>query len=100
MIARLRQRLGDQLRFVFRHFPLVDKHPRAQQAAEAYEAAAQQGRFWAMHDLLFQHQEDLELDDLYGYADAAGLDLEKFKDDLSRRVYAPRVLRDAARNRR
>jgi protein-disulfide isomerase len=99
-IKRLRQRYQQQLRFVFRHFPLVDKHPLAQQAAEASEAAAHQGRFWDMHDLLFEHQEELEIENLYGYAEAAGLDLQKFKDDLHGRVYASRVLHDVKSGRR
>src|SRR6478672_11340373 len=79
---RLRERFEHQVRLVYRHFPLTDKHPFAQQAAEASEAAAQQGRFWVMHDLLFEHQEDLETEDLYRYAEAAGLDLPWFKADL------------------
>ena len=70
-MKRLRDRFQEQLRFVFRHFPLVDKHPLAQQAAEASEAAAHQGRFWVMHDLLFVHQDDLEIVDLYESPDRA-----------------------------
>lgn len=96
----LRERFAHQLRFVFRHFPLIEKHPNAQQAAEASEAAAHQGRFWEMHDLLFEHQEDLESEDLYGYAESAGLDLPSFKDDLHSRVYASRVLYDVKAGRR
>jgi protein-disulfide isomerase len=99
-VRRLREQFADQLRFVFRHFPLVDKHPLAQQAAEASEAAARQGRFWVMHDLLFEHQEDLELEDLYRYAQAAGLDLQAFKSDLHGRVHASRVLHDVKSGRR
>jgi formate-nitrite transporter family protein len=99
-IKRVRQRFEHQLRFVFRHFPLIEKHPLAQQAAEASEAAARQGRFWVMHDLLFEHQEDLETEDLYGYADSAGLDVRLFKDDLHGRVHASRVLHDVKSGRR
>src|SRR5437588_10029100 len=62
IIKRLRARLGDRLRFVFRHFPLLRKHPLAQQAAEASEAADVEDQFWAMHDLLFEHQEALEIE--------------------------------------
>lgn len=97
---RLRQRFDGQFRLVYRHFPLIDKHPLAQQAAEASEAAAGQGRFWVLHDLLFQHQEDLEEDDLYRYAEAAGLDLPQFRADLHGRVYASRVLADVRSGRR
>jgi formate-nitrite transporter family protein len=99
-VRRLRERFAQQLRFVYRHFPLVDKHPLAQQAAEASEAAARQGRFWVMHDLLFEHQEDLELENLYEYAEAAGLDLPSFKQDLHGRVHASRVLHDVKSGRR
>jgi protein-disulfide isomerase len=73
MLKDLRARLKGQMRFVFRHFPLIDKHPLAQQAAEAAEAAASQGQFWPMHDALFEHQDALEREDLYRYADAAQL---------------------------
>ena len=97
---RLRERFEHQLRLVYRHFPLIDRHPCAQQAAEASEAAAQQGRFWVMHDLLFQHQEDLETEDLCRYAEAAGLDLSLFKTDLHGRVHASRVLFDVGSGRR
>jgi protein-disulfide isomerase len=99
-MKRLRLRLQDQLRFVFRHFPLIEKHPFAQQAAEASEAAAHQGRFWVMHDLLFEHQDDLDVADLYRYAETAGLDLRTFKEDLHGRVYASRVLHDVRSGRR
>ena len=75
MLKDLRTRLKHQMRFVFRHFS--DKHPLAQQAAEAAEAAASQGQFWTMHDLLFEHQDALEIDDLYRYADVARLDLSR-----------------------
>jgi formate-nitrite transporter family protein len=97
---RLREQLEHQLRLVYRHFPLNDKHPLAQQAAEASEAAAQQGRFWVMHDLLFEHQENLETEDLYRYAETAGLDLQRFKADLHGRVHAARVLADVKSGRR
>jgi|SRR6476646_2558806 protein-disulfide isomerase len=97
---RLRERFEHQLRLVYRHFPLIDRHPFAQHAAEASEAAAQQGRFWVMHDLLFEHQEDLEVEDLYRYAEAAGLDLPWFKADLHGRVHTSRVLFDVRSGRR
>ncbi|MGH9886565.1 MAG: DsbA family protein, partial [bacterium] len=77
MLKAVQRSLGDQLRFVFRNFPLVEQHPHAQQAAEAAEAAAVQGKFWEMHDMLFEHQNALETADLVGYARARGLDAER-----------------------
>jgi protein-disulfide isomerase len=85
---------GADVRFVFRHLPLTDVHEHAQIAAEASEAAATQGAFWEMHDLLFQHQDALEVDDLAGYARDLDLDADRFSDDLQRRRYALRVERD------
>lgn len=94
VIKRLQASLKDQLRFVFRHFPLIHKHPLAQQASEAAEAAGAQGQFWAMYDLLFENQDALGEDDLEGYAAMLGLDTARFKDELSRKLYAARVGRD------
>lgn len=85
---------GDGLRYVFRHLPLSDVHPRAQVAAEAAEAAAAQGAFWEMHDLLFAHQGALRPSDLIGYAEQLGLDTERFGDELRRHVHAPRIAED------
>lgn len=85
---------GDELRFVFRHLPLADVHPRAPLAAEAAEAAAAQGNFWEMHDLLFAHQDALAPVDLVRYAEELGLDVERFRSELRRRAYAPRVAED------
>jgi Na+/H+ antiporter NhaA len=84
---------GD-VRYVWRHLPLNDVHPRAQMAAEASEAAAAQDRFWEMHDLLLDHQDALRLSDLAGYAERLGLDVERFTDDLRRRAYAGRIAED------
>ena len=92
----LRQRFGDDLRYVVRNLPLTDVHPRAELAAEAAEAAAAQGRFWEMHDRLFAHQDALEPDDLVAHAEAIGLDVERFSRELSEGVYAPRVRDDVA----
>jgi Na+/H+ antiporter NhaA len=86
--------IGDDVRFVFRHLPLTDVHPHAQLAAEATEAAGEQGRFWEMHDLLFEHQDALTGRDLLRYAEDLGLDLERFRKDLKRHEHAPRVARD------
>jgi protein-disulfide isomerase len=84
---------GD-LAFVFRHLPLNDVHPRAQLAAEASEAAADQGSFWEMHDVLFQHQDALTLADLRTYAADLGLDVERFTREIQDRRHALRVARD------
>jgi Na+/H+ antiporter NhaA len=84
---------GD-VRYVWRHLPLSDVHPRAQLAAEATEAAAAQGAFWEMHDLLLDHQGDLRAPDLLAYAEQLGLDLERFRDDLGDNEHAPRVEED------
>jgi protein-disulfide isomerase len=84
------------VRFVWRHLPLTGVHPQAQVAAEASEAAAAQGKFWAMHDLLLANQEHLHTDDLVGYADRLGLDVERFEADLGSRVNQGRVDEDVA----
>jgi protein-disulfide isomerase len=84
---------GD-VRYVWRHLPLSDVHPEAQMAAEAAEAAAEQGAFWEMHDLLFRHQDALRPGELVRYAGELGLDVERFRDDLRRRTRAARVAED------
>jgi Na+/H+ antiporter NhaA len=96
VLRKLLADFGDELRFVFRNLPLSDVHPRAQLAAEAAEAAGAQGKFWEMHDLLFQHQDALAPQDLVRYAEELGLDVERFRDDLRRRAYAPRIAEDVA----
>ena len=87
------------LRFAFRHFPLPAKHPHAQKAAEAAEAAAAQGRFWEMHDLLFSNQAALELEDLRRYAGELGLDVDRFDAELESSAHAARVGVDVASGR-
>jgi len=86
--------LGGQLRFVFRHFPLAEAHPHARLAAQAAEAAAAQGRFWEMHDMLFEHQEALANEDLVSYAGLLGLDTAQFARDLEAGTYEKRVRDD------
>jgi Na+/H+ antiporter NhaA len=92
----VRELLGDfgDVRYVWRHLPLNDVHPHAELAAEAAEAAADQDAFWEMHDLLLTHQGALELDDLVGYAEQLGLDVERFGNDLRTRAGAGRVADD------
>jgi protein-disulfide isomerase len=97
IVKRAQRELGGSLRFVFRNFPLAEIHPHARLAAQAAEAAAGQGRFWEMHDMLFEHQDALEPDDLVGYAKALGLDTAQFARELEAGTYAKRV-RDDFRN--
>lgn len=92
-IKRIMQRMGDRLRLVFRHFPLVAIHKHAQAAAEASEAAAAQGRFWEMHDRLFA-DENLEMDAILEHAEEIGLDTDRFERELKEHTYAQRVHED------
>ncbi|PWJ08416.1 Na+/H+ antiporter NhaA [Streptomyces sp. NWU49] len=92
----LRQRFGDRLRYVFRHLPLPDVHEHSELAARAAVAADAQGRFWQMHDLLFAHQDQLEFEDIVGYAAQLGLDVERFLEDLDSERTAARVRADVA----
>ncbi len=92
----VRELLADHgdVRYVWRHLPLTDVHPHAELAAEAAEAAADQGAFWPMHDLLLRRQDALLLPDLLRYAAETGLDAERFRDYLTRRAGAARVAAD------
>ncbi|WP_213959496.1 MULTISPECIES: thioredoxin domain-containing protein [unclassified Variovorax] len=91
---------GNDLRFVFRHFPLREVHPHAELAAEAAEAAGAQHKFWQFHDLLFAHQ--LQLDDKHvrQYAQQAGLDMARFANEMSDHVYRQRVQEQIESGRR
>ena len=93
VIRELLRDHGD-VRYVWRHLPLNDVHPHAELAAEAAEAAAAQGAFWEMHDLLLEHQDALTPDDLVGYASELGLDVDRFTDDLETHAGAARVAED------
>jgi Na+/H+ antiporter NhaA len=92
-VRELLRDFGD-VRYVWRHLPLTDVHPHAQLAAEATEAAARQGAFWELHDLLLEHQGALTTRDLIGYASSLGLDIERFTADLRKHVGAARVAED------
>jgi len=94
IVKDVQRRLGATLRLVFRNFPLAEMHPHAQHAAEAAEAAGAQGRFWEMHDALFEHQRSLDDRSLVQYAKALGLDHDKLQSDVTAHVYAPRVRED------
>jgi Na+/H+ antiporter NhaA len=93
-IRELLVEFEDDLRYVWRHLPLNDVHADAQLAAEAAEAAAAQGSFWPMHDLLLTHQGSLALPDLRDHASELDLDLDRFWDDLRGRKHAPRIAED------
>jgi len=95
-IERVEQELSGQVRFAFRHFPLTQVHPHALAASAAAEAAARQGRFWEMHDLLFHRQNALEDDDLRSYANELGLDLARFDRDRTAPDVLARIERDVA----
>lgn len=82
---------GPAMRFVFRHFPLREVHPHAERAAEAAEAAGAQHRFWEMHNLLFEHQRQLDDDHLLVYARQLRLDIARFENELRDQVYRQRV---------
>ena len=94
IVTELQDRMGERLRFVFRNFPITTSHPHAEQAAEAAEAAAAQGRFWEMHDHLYENQRRLGDQDLYAYAEELGLDVQLFEKELAGHVHAPRVRED------
>ena len=93
IVRELLRDFGD-VRYVWRHLPLNDVHPNTQLAAEAAEAAADQGAFWEMYDLMLAHQDALRPDDLIGYAEQLGLDVERFTDDLRTHAGAARVAED------
>lgn len=94
IVKEVERILGDELRSVFRNFPLGDMHPHAVGAAEAAESAAAQGRFWEMHDRLYEHQDRETTDDLIEHARVLGLDVERFKSDLQEHTYEPRIQED------
>jgi protein-disulfide isomerase len=91
VVQDIMKQFGDQIYFVFRNFPLNDIHPHAQHAAEAAEAAAAQDKFWQMHDYLFEHQKALDDLHLLEYAQKVGVDIGKFKKEMSGHIYAPLI---------
>jgi protein-disulfide isomerase len=94
IVRAIQQQLGDQLRFVFRNFPLTEIHPHALHAAIAAEAAAVQGKFWQMHDYIFHHQHTLEDADLEQFAEAVGLDLQQYGRALAEQRALARIEED------
>jgi protein-disulfide isomerase len=94
ILKQVTKRLGRRLRFVFRNFPLADMHPHAEHAAEAAESVAARGgqkAFWAMHDLMFEHQRHLDDASLAKYAAQAGVDAKGVLEDLRNETYAAQV---------
>jgi protein-disulfide isomerase len=91
IVKEIQKRLGNDLLFVFRNFPLKEIHPHAQHAAEAAEAAAAQGKFWDMHDYLFEHQRALDDNHLLKYAATLGIDTDKFRKEMSVHIYASQI---------
>jgi protein-disulfide isomerase len=94
VVRALQQELGDQLRFVYRNFPLIEIHPHALHAAFAAEGAAAQGKFWEMHDAIFHHQHTLEDADLAQFAETVGLDLEQYTRDMTEQRGLARIKED------
>ena len=94
IVQELERRIGHQFKFAFRQFPLAQIHPHARNAAYAAEAAGRQGRFWAMHDVLFDNQQHLADGDLLAYAEALGLDTGQFIADVGSPQVAQKVRDD------
>ena len=94
VVKDVQRHMGDRLRFVFRNFPISTSHPHAQGAAEAAEAAGAQGKFWEMHDMLYEHQAMLDQGHLQRMAQQVGVDGEQFKEDMAERRYEKRVRDD------
>lgn len=94
VVEMVRRALGNRLRFVFRHFPLAQMHPHAQDAAEAAEAAAVQDKFWEMHDTLYTHQDALDEAHLVRYAISLGVDPMLVRRALAEDAYLDRVRAD------
>src|SRR5262245_12297048 len=94
VVKDLKQRVGNLMRFVFRNFPLTTVHPHSERAAEAAKAAGAQGKSWEMHDLLFEHQQALEDEDLWGYAALVGLDIPRFVREMREGPYLNRIRED------
>lgn len=94
VVDAVQRRMGERLRFVFRHFPLTTVHPHAELAAEAAEAAGAQRMFWDMHDTLYHHQRELDPAHLTAFAQILGLDLERFHTDVASHAHLPKVRED------
>jgi protein-disulfide isomerase len=94
ILKDVQARMGKSLRFVFRNFPITSIHPQAFIAAEAAEAAGAQGKFWPMHDKLYEHQHDLTPEGLVTYAEQLGLDMDRFIREVNDQTHAKRIKAD------
>jgi protein-disulfide isomerase len=94
IIKNLQRSLGTDLKFIFRNFPLSEIHPDAFNAAVAAEAAGLQQKYWDMHDIIFEHQQQLDFESLFLYAKTIGLDLERFKNDIQKDMLVTKVEQD------
>ena len=94
VIRNIRRELGKKLRFVFRNFPLAKIHPQARPTAIAAEAAALQGKFWEMHDIIFEHQDILSAGNMVLFAKNIGLDIAQFENDIQLKALFDRVEQD------
>ena len=94
IVREIQRRLGDDLCFAFRHFPLTNVHPHAEHAAEAAEAAGEQGDFWPMHETLFDNQDALDDESLTEYAAALGLNEVRFIQEVVSGAHAQRIRDD------
>jgi formate-nitrite transporter family protein len=94
VVKQLQRRVGENMCFVFRNFPLTEVHPFAEGAAEAAEAAGEQGKFWEMHDALYENQNALAPEELVGYAKRLHLDVPRFTTELTARANAKRIRED------
>jgi|SRR5579871_376029 protein-disulfide isomerase len=94
VVKELQKRMKGKMAFAFRNFPLANAHPHAELAAEAAEAAAAQGKFWEMHDLLYENQDALDPENLVEYATSLKLDVARFTKEMNERVYTSKVKDD------
>jgi protein-disulfide isomerase len=90
-VKLLLERFDERVRFAFRHFPLAEVHPHAMMAAQAAETAGAQGKFWQMHDLLFENQTHLKAQHLHSYAERLGLDMARYTAEMDDEIYLQRV---------
>lgn len=94
IVKRLQKHFGDRLRFVFRNFPLIDNHPHAGIAAMSAEFAATKGKFWEMHDILYENQTSLELSDIMNYAKSLNLPINELKNSIESEIFAQKIQND------
>jgi protein-disulfide isomerase len=94
VIKQIQRKMGKQLRFVFRNFPLTNMHPFAEISAEAAEAASAQGKFWQMHDALYENQEALSEEMIFTLGPKIGLDMKIFTKDMESRTFKDKVRKD------